>query len=281
MTEPMTPDQADNLDPALEQSTSFDPVGQAPRAPLRELAEARLLKGGAMLAMLCFTMLGSVALLLLAGSDHLHREARYLTGLITATPTITLTPTATNTPTITPSPTHSPTVTPSATPTATNTPTVTPTLTPSPTPTPDWITEKYLPLPTDEKWIEVDLSEQLLRAWDGDELVFETLVSTGKAGTPTLQGKFRIRTKIYMQLMAGPGYYLPDIHYVQYFVAAYAFHEAYWHDKWGTPTSHGCVNMRLDDAEWLYTWTDPVVPEGATRVEATAVNPGTWVIVHP
>ena len=281
MTEPMTPDQADRLDPALEQSTSFDPVGEPPRSPLRGLGQARLLKGGAMVALLGFTMVGSLVLLLLAGSDHLHREARYLTGLITATPTITLTPTATNTPTITPSPTHSPTLTPSATPTATQTPTVTPTLTPSPTPTPDWITDKYLPLPTDEKWIEVDLSEQVLRAWDGEELVFETLVSTGKAGTPTLLGSFRIRTKIRSQLMTGPGYYLPNVEWVQYFVGAYAIHGAYWHDKWGTPTSHGCVNMRNHDAQWMFEWTDPVMPEGATRVDATAANPGTWVIVHP
>jgi len=287
MSEPMTPAEADRLDPALQRDDSFEPVGPASKSPLRDLANARLLQGGAMVAMLAFTLVGSLALMLLASSDQLHREARYLVGQITATPsitptpTITLTPTPTNTPTVTPTPTQTPTLTPSLTPTPTNTPTVTPTLTPSPTPTPDWITEAYLPLPTEENWIEVDLGDQTLRAWEGTELVFETLVSTGKAGTPTLLGKFRVRTKLRSQLMTGPGYYLPNVEYVQYFVGAFALHGAYWHDKWGTPTSHGCVNLRNEDAEWLYYWTTPTMPEGAQRVEATAANPGTWVIVHP
>ncbi len=240
-----------------------------------------------MVAMLALMLVGSVVFMLIAGSDEVYREARYLVGRISATPTITpsptitLTPTPTHTPTVTPTPTQTPTLTPSLTPTSTHTPTVTPTLTPSPTPTPDWITEAYLPLPTEEKWIEVDLSDQTLRAWEGTELVFETLVSTGKAGTPTLLGKFRVRTKIRSELMTGPGYYLPNVQWVQYFVANFALHGAYWHDKWGTPTSHGCVNLRNEDAEWLFQWTSPEMPAGAQRVEASASNPGTWVIVHP
>jgi lipoprotein-anchoring transpeptidase ErfK/SrfK len=126
----------------------------------------------------------------------------------------------------------------------------------------------------------VELSTQTLIAYDGTEEVFRTTISSGRAGTPTLQGKFRIRRKLESQLMTGPGYYLPNVPWVMYFQAGFALHGAYWHDKWGTPTSHGCVNLRREDAKWLYDWTGPVVPEGAKSVQATADNPGTWVLVH-
>jgi lipoprotein-anchoring transpeptidase ErfK/SrfK len=147
-------------------------------------------------------------------------------------------------------------------------------------PTIEWATAKYLPLPLEEKWIEVDLSDQKLWAWDGTELVFETTISSGKAHTPTVQGKFRILRKYDAQLMTGPGYYLPNVPWVMYFYAGYALHGAYWHDKWGTPTSHGCVNLRREDAKWLYDWTGPVVPEGTHSVASSKSNPGTWVLVH-
>jgi hypothetical protein len=59
-----------------------------------------------------------------------------------------------------------------------------------------------------------------------------------------------------------------------------ALHGAYWHNNFGTPMSHGCVNLRNEDAKWLYDWTDPVVPEGAKSVAASPSHPGTWVLVH-
>jgi lipoprotein-anchoring transpeptidase ErfK/SrfK len=120
----------------------------------------------------------------------------------------------------------------------------------------------------------------MLYAYEGTECVFSTRISSGKAGTATREGKFRIQRKLASQLMAGPGYYLPNVPWVQYFVGAFALHGAYWHDKWGTPTSHGCVNLRIADAKWLYDWTDPVVPEGSTYLASTSANPGTWVLVH-
>jgi lipoprotein-anchoring transpeptidase ErfK/SrfK len=146
--------------------------------------------------------------------------------------------------------------------------------------TPAWITQAFLPLPTEEKWIEVDLTNQMLYAYEGTEMVFSTKVSTGRANTPTLVGKFRIKTKLESQTMSGAGYFLPGVPYVQYFVYQYALHGAYWHNNWGTPMSHGCVNLRREDAKWLYDWTDPKVPAGAKSVAATASNPGTWVVVH-
>jgi len=233
---------------------------------------------GAILAILLLIVLGSGGAIVLLGSSSHNSQARLALGITTATPS----PTATLTQTLTPSPTH--TLTPSATATVTVTPSITPTPTETPlptaTPTLDWATAKYLPLPLEEKWIEVDLSEQMLWAYEGTELVYETLISSGKGHTPTVKGKFRIKTKYRSQLMTGPGYYLPGVPHIMYFYAAYALHGAYWHDKWGTPTSHGCVNLQLDDAEWLFEWTTPSVKEGANYAPATKSDAGTWVLIH-
>ena len=80
--------------------------------------------------------------------------------------------------------------------------------------------------------------------------------------------------------MAGPGYYLSGVPHIMYFYGNFALHGAYWHDKWGTPTSHGCVNVNLEDAKWLYEWAAPELLPGAKSGVATKENPGTWVIVH-
>jgi len=114
------------------------------------------------------------------------------------------------------------------------------------------------------KWIDIDLSEQRLRAYQGNTIVLSSLVSTGRAPYYTVTGRFRIRSKLRYQAMSGPGYYLPNVPHVMYFYRGYAIHGAYWHNLFGTPTSHGCVNMNLTDAAWLYNWT-PI---------------GTLVVVH-
>lgn len=229
-----------------------------------------------MVAMLVVAVLGSIAILYLITNRPQADRLRISLGVITETPTPTNTPTITATPTATATPTSTPTSTPSPTPS----PTVT--HTPAPTPTPDWVTAKYLPLPVGEKWIEVDLGDQMLYAYDQEgEVVFTTNISSGRSNTPTVQGKFQIKRKIESQLMAGPGYYLPNVLYVQYFYAGFALHGAYWHEKWGTPTSHGCVNLREKDAKWLYEWTEPVVPATSKATLATKQNPGTWVLIHP
>ncbi|MFO7918040.1 MAG: L,D-transpeptidase family protein [Anaerolineae bacterium] len=224
--------------------------------------------------MIGFVLVGSLILIFLMGSQSHAESLRVSLGVVTQTPTSTYTPT------ITPSPTASPTFTPTATNTPSPTPSPTQTFTPSPTSTPSWVTERYLPFPLEEKWIEVDLSEQLLRAYEGTTVCYTATVSTGKAHTPTVVGKFRIKSKYEAQLMTGPDYYLPNVPYVMYFYARYALHGAYWHDNWGTPTSHGCVNLRREDAQWLYEWTDPQVPEGAKSVHAGYDDPGTWVLIH-
>lgn len=157
------------------------------------------------------------------------------------------TPTPTNTPTITPSPT--PTITPSPTPTDTPTPTPTATSTATDTPTPtdtEYPTEEPeeqdLPLPGgDDRWIDVDLSDQLVYAYEGDQIVNTFLVSTGTWQHPTVTGQFHIYVKYLYTDMEGPGYYLPDVPYTMYFYDGYGMHGTYWHSNFGTPMSHGCI----------------------------------------
>lgn len=104
------------------------------------------------------------------------------------------------------------------------------------------------------RWIEVNLSEQRVYAWEGDVLMNSFLVSTGTWATPTVTGTFKIWHKTPLQAMSGPGYYLPDVPYVMYFYKDYGIHGTYWHNNFGTPMSHGCVNLTIPDSEWLYSW---------------------------
>jgi LysM repeat protein len=104
------------------------------------------------------------------------------------------------------------------------------------------------------RWIEVNLSAQTLNAWEGDTLVMSTNISSGLPATPTVTGRFRVGNKYAAQHMSGPGYSLPNVPWVMYFYGAYAIHGAYWHNNFGAPMSHGCVNMRPGEAEMLYNW---------------------------
>lgn len=106
----------------------------------------------------------------------------------------------------------------------------------------------------DERWIDVDLSEQRLYAYEGETLVNSFLVSTGTWRYPTVIGTFRIYVKLRYADMSGPDYYLPNVPYVMYFYKGYGLHGTYWHNNFGTPMSHGCVNLSVSDAAWLYNW---------------------------
>jgi LysM repeat protein len=112
------------------------------------------------------------------------------------------------------------------------------------------------------KWIDINLSSQMLAAYEGQTPVFSAVVSTGQYGTPTVVGTYSIYAKYASSLMAGPGYYLPDVPYAMYFYRGYSIHGTYWHNNFGTPMSHGCVNMSVDDAAWLFNWA----PMGTTVV---------------
>lgn len=106
------------------------------------------------------------------------------------------------------------------------------------------------------RWIDVDLSQQSLTAYEGSTPVHTTLVSTGLLGTPTPVGQFRIWIKFRTDDMAGPGYYIEDVPYVMYFYKGYGLHGVTWHGNFGQPMSHGCVNLPTEEAEWLFNWAD-------------------------
>lgn len=136
-----------------------------------------------------------------------------------------------------------------------------------------------------EKWIEISLDEQKLTAWEGDRVVIEFPISSGK-WAPTPKGTFNIWYKTRSQAMKGGSkelgtyYFLPNVPNNMFFYQGYAIHGAYWHNNFGNPMSHGCVNSPLASAALLFEWAGPMVPPGENIVRATAENPGTRVYVH-
>ncbi|KXK13511.1 MAG: ErfK/YbiS/YcfS/YnhG family protein [Chloroflexi bacterium OLB14] len=103
-------------------------------------------------------------------------------------------------------------------------------------------------------WFDVDLSDQRMYAYEGDTLVNTFVVSTGTWQTPTVTGRFKVWIKLKSAPMSGPGYYLPDVPYIMYFYGDYGIHGTYWHNNFGVPMSHGCVNLSIPDAEWAYNF---------------------------
>jgi hypothetical protein len=124
-----------------------------------------------------------------------------------------------------------------------------------------------------ERWLDINVTKQTLVAYDGEKPVYATLISSGEAGlsdpehtTATKRGIFRIHTKHVSTTMAsdevGEEYELRDVPYVQYFEDGYALHGAYWHDRFGVPKSHGCINLAPEDARRLFFFTEPELPRG-------------------
>jgi hypothetical protein len=139
-------------------------------------------------------------------------------------------------------------------------------------------------------WIDVSILRQTLVAYEGDRAVYVTLISSGADGLgdpekthSTIRGQFLIHTKHLTATMSGDEvgdeFDLRDVPYVQYFTEGYALHAAYWHDSFGRPRSHGCVNLSPADALWLFHWTDPPLPEGWHGV--MSLREGTLVHIHP
>ncbi|MBN1325939.1 L,D-transpeptidase family protein [Candidatus Falkowbacteria bacterium] len=117
------------------------------------------------------------------------------------------------------------------------------------------------------KTIKIDLSKQKLYAYFRGLLENEFIISTGRWKYPTPEGSFKILSKFLKTDMArdyGPdnpdNYNLPNVPHVMYFYRDYAIHGAYWHWRFGTRVSHGCVNLKLKDAKWLYEWSDMGIP---------------------
>ncbi|MEB3281324.1 MAG: L,D-transpeptidase [Lyngbya sp.] len=111
-----------------------------------------------------------------------------------------------------------------------------------------------------ERWIQIDLTRQRLIAWEGNKAVYAVIVSTGKRSTPTRTGTFKIYTKYRETRMTGPGYDVPDVPYTMYYDGGMAIHGAYWHNLFGTPVSHGCTNVAVNHAKWLFEWASVGTP---------------------
>lgn len=114
-----------------------------------------------------------------------------------------------------------------------------------------------------DRWISINLYEQTLMVYEGGELVYATLVSSGLQGWWTRPGVFQVFEKHESDFMGGSFeadrsdyYYLEDVPWILYFDEARALHGAYWHNGYGYPRSHGCVNLALPDAQWLFNWAD-------------------------
>ncbi|MEW5870343.1 MAG: L,D-transpeptidase [Chloroflexota bacterium] len=166
--------------------------------------------------------------------------------------------------------------------------------------------QEYAPLatnvPAEKKRIEVSLPEQTLRAYEDDVLAYEARISSGipnnrldrdELPTATPEGRFKIYSKMpskHMGSVAGGaeveengGFSLPGVPWTCFFRSpgGYALHGTYWHNNFGLQMSHGCVNMRNEDAKWLFRWTtpffDPTAVESDRDWEKT--GNGTTVIV--
>lgn len=122
-----------------------------------------------------------------------------------------------------------------------------------------------------DRWISINLYEQTVAAYEDGELVYATIASTGLRGWWTQPGTFQVYQKLELDNMSGAFeadrsdyYYLQDVPWVLYYDQARAIHGAYWHNGYGYPRSHGCVNLSPTDAKWIFNWAEE----------------GTWVHVY-
>jgi hypothetical protein len=145
----------------------------------------------------------------------------------------------------------------------------------------------------EEKWLDIDLATQSLVAYEGSQPVFATLVSTGRVKDPddplrnhtTPTGSFRITSKHLTATMDGDHaidgpYSIEDVPYVMYFQLAYALHSAFWHNTFGRPRSHGCINLAPKDARFIFNWTTPKLPYLWHGVYPTEDAPGTRLFIR-
>jgi lipoprotein-anchoring transpeptidase ErfK/SrfK len=113
-----------------------------------------------------------------------------------------------------------------------------------------------------QRHIDINLSTQWLTAYEGELPVFHAPIATGRPGFDTPAGNYAIYDKLSVQTMQGSAqgesWYVPNIPWVMYVVGGVAMHGTYWHNAHGTGArpSHGCINLRIDDAQWLYEWAD-------------------------
>lgn len=156
----------------------------------------------------------------------------------------------------------------------------------TPNPRPPEIGEK-------ERWIDIDISEQTLVAFEGDTPKYATLLSSGRESKiknkdhSTPRGMWRVREKHIVTTMDGDGtaagdlpYSIEDVPYVMYYHQSYATHAAFWHQNYGSQMSHGCVNLAPLDAKWVFYFAGPELHEGYAGAWSTKERPGSYVVVH-
>ncbi|MBI4671735.1 MAG: LysM peptidoglycan-binding domain-containing protein [Chloroflexi bacterium] len=133
------------------------------------------------------------------------------------------------------------------------------------TPPPNPLAAPAVNPPTTGKWIDVNVTQQTITAYEGTLPLKTVLVSTGLPRTPTVLGTFKILRKYPAVHMTGgtPGYDyydLPNVPYTMFFYQGYAIHGTYWHSNFGHPMSHGCVNAPTEEAKWFYEWAPVGTP---------------------
>ena len=128
-------------------------------------------------------------------------------------------------------------------------------------------------VPQEEKLIVVERDTQMVTAFEGEKLVFSNRCSSGAEGTETPKGEFRTYHKGPSVHMTNQGdaleniYNLPGVPWCSFFTGlGHAFHGTYWHNDYGRPRSHGCVNLTSEQAKFIYRWTLPTVPPEADYV---------------
>lgn len=146
-----------------------------------------------------------------------------------------------------------------------------------------------LEIRTNEHWIDVDLRSQTLVAYEGKTPLFATLVSTGvgapgtafatPAGLHRVQAKARSATMDNLEHSGVVPYSYDEVPYTQY-IGRVALHGTFWHDQFGHRRSHGCINLSVNDAEWLFSFTQPTLLLGDNEVVSSASKPGTLIRVR-
>ncbi|MBS2027664.1 MAG: L,D-transpeptidase [Deltaproteobacteria bacterium] len=141
--------------------------------------------------------------------------------------------------------------------------------------------ERPAAIPPDAHWVVVDLDQQTLTAYEGDKLVFATLVSTGKPTFETGSGLFQVWYKTRHTTMNGrrEPYHVEEVPDVLYFHGPDGLHGTFWHERFGHTASHGCVNLSPADARWLFDWAPPTIPDGWHGVFVQPGETSLWVWV--
>lgn len=120
--------------------------------------------------------------------------------------------------------------------------------------------EAPAPSTSNGKAIVVSVNTQRIYAFENGQLVRSHLVSTGLPKTPTVLGDYSVYVKYVADDMSGPDYFLPQVPYTMYFHQGYAIHGTYWHNQFGRPMSHGCVNLPVGESEWFFQWAEVGTP---------------------